>query len=130
MLNLYKLGDLPEYRKLAQNIRDGVNPISVFGVSDSSKAHFAIGLTEDRPILFVTQGFLRAEKIKNDIDFFVGEKAVVFPERDFLMQAQIQSGPIQQKRIEALDKILGGARIVIASLEAIAFNLLPPDELK
>ncbi len=130
MLNLYKLGDAPEYRNLAKNIRDGVNPISVFGVSDSAKAHFAASLAEDRPILFVTQGFLRAEKIKNDIEFFASEKVVVFPERDFLMQAQMQSGPIQQKRIEALDKILNGARIVIAPIEAVLFNIMPPEALE
>lgn len=130
MLNLYKLGEMPEYRNLAKNVRDGVNPISVFGVSDSAKAHFAVSLTEDRPILFVTQGFLHAEKIKKDIEFFTNEKAVVFPERDFLMQAQMQSGPIQQKRIEALDKILEGARIVVASIEAVTFNLMPPEALK
>ena len=66
-----------DFLKLEKNIREGVTPISVFGVSDGQKTHIATALKEDRPILFVTQGISSAENVKNDYEFYTGKKAVI-----------------------------------------------------
>ena len=58
MFRLYKgaLENSVDFNRLEKNVREGVTPISVFGVSDGQKAHIATALAEDRPVLFVTQG--------------------------------------------------------------------------
>ncbi len=132
MFQLYKnaLTKSVDYIGLEKNVREGVSPISVFGVSDGQKTHLAAALCEDRPVLIVTQGFNSAEKVKNDFEFYTGRKAVLFPAREYLMQAQFESGEVQQQRIKALDAVLGGAKTVIAPVDAILFTIMPPDSLR
>ncbi len=132
MFNLYKsaLSKSADYCRLEKNVRDGVNPISVFGVSDSQKIHIATALSEDRPLLFVAQGEASAEKIKQDYEFYSGNKAVVLSGPEQLLQASFQSGEIAKKRIEALSSLLDGTKCVVATVDAIMFNLMPPEALK
>ncbi len=130
MFRLYKgaLENSADFSRLEKNVREGVTPISVFGVSDGQKTHIATALAEDRPVLFVTQGISSAEKIKSDFEFYTGKKAVIFPDK--ILGAQFQSGEVQMKRIEALDACLSGVSALIAPLEAVIYNVMPPEALK
>lgn len=119
-----------DFLKLEKNIREGVTPISVFGVSDGQKTHIATALKEDRPILFVTQGISSAENVKSDYEFYTGKKAVIFPGIQYIFGAQYQSAELQYKRIQALNECLKGADAIIAPFEAIMFNIAPPSMLK
>ena len=132
MFQLYKnaLTKSADFISLEKDVREGVSPLSVFGVSDGQKAHLAAALCEERPILFITQGAAGAEKVKNDFEFYTGKKAVLFPAREHLMQAQFQSGEVQQQRIRALDAVLNGAKIVVTPMDAVLYNLMPPESLK
>lgn len=130
MLNLYLPDETSEYGKLAKAVRDGVSPISVFGVADSAKAHLTAAVCSERPLLIITQNFISAEKVKKDIQFFTKTEPVLFCPKEILLQAQMQNRSIQQKRIEALDQIASGARIVVAPIDAIIFNLISPQMLK
>ncbi len=131
MFKLYKcaLEKSADYCRLEKNVREGVTPISVFGVSDGQKNHIASALAEDRTILFITQGLSSAEKVKKDFEFYTGKEAIIFPGIDRVFGAQFQSGDVQYNRIKALNRCLLGASAVIAPLEAIIFNIMPPDAL-
>ncbi len=132
MFNLYKnaLTESADYCKLEKTIREGVSPISVFGVSDGQKIHLATALATNRPLLFVAQGAMSAEKIKQDYEFYTGKKAVVFPWREHILQAHDQSGSAQYKVIEALSSILDGVDAVITTSNAILYNLIPRASLE
>ncbi len=132
MFRLYKqsLCENADFCRLEKNIRDGVTPISVFGVSDGQKTHIATSLAENRPLLFIAQGAASAEKIKNDYEFYSGKKAVILHGRDQMLTAQFQSDEQQISRIETLNSVLGGADAVIAECDAVLFNLMPPQKLK
>ncbi len=132
MFRLYKgaLEQSADFCRLEKNVREGVTPISVFGVSDGQKNHIATALAEERPILFVTQGISSAEKIKKDFEFYTGKQAVIFPGLDRIFGAQFQSGETQLRRIEALDQCLNGVDAVIAPLEAVIFNIMPSEILE
>ncbi len=132
MFNLYKqaFNENADYCRLEKNIRDGVTPISVFGVSDGQKAHIATALAENRPLLFVAQGMDSAEKIKNDYEFYTGKKAVVLQGREQMLAAQFQSDEQQISRMEAINAVLNGANAVIAVYDALLFNMIPPQALE
>ena len=131
MFRLYKcaLEKNADYCRLEKNVREGVTPISVFGVSDGQKNHIGTALAENRPVLFITQGISSAEKVKTDFEFYTGKKAVIFPGVDKILGAQYQSGDVEQRRINALNQCLNGVDALIAPLEAIAFNIIPPKKL-
>ncbi len=131
MFRLYKcaLEKNADYCRLEKNVREGVTPISVFGVSDGQKNHIATALTENRPVLFITQGISSAEKVKTDFEFYTGKKAVFFPGVDKILGAQYQSGDVEQRRINALNQCLLGVDALIAPLESVVFNIIPPQKL-
>ena len=58
MFQLYKnaLTKSTDFISLEKNVREGVSPLSVFGVSDGQKTHLAAALSG-------------AEKVKNDFEF-------------------------------------------------------------
>lgn len=118
------------FDRLGKTVRDGVTPISVFGVSDGQKIHIAAAIKEEHPLLFVAQGAVAAEKIKNDFEFYTGKKAVVFPEREQFVGAAFQSGDSGRKRIEALSDVLSGVDCVIATAGAVMQSTVPPEKLK
>ncbi len=132
MFRLYRnaLNESADFLKLEKNIREGVTPISVFGVSDGQKTHITTALKEDRPILFVTQGISSAENVKNDFEFYTGKKAVIFPGIQYIFGAQYQSAELQYKRIQALNECLKGVDALIVPFEAIMFNIAPPSMLQ
>ncbi len=132
MLRLFRsaLEKSADFLRLEKNVREGVTPISVFGVSDGQKNHIVSALSDGRPFIYVTQGLLSAENAKKDYEFYTGKKAVIFPGNQYIVGAQYQSADIQKRRIEALDQCLQGAQAVIVPFEAIMFNIMPPDALK
>ena len=131
MLRLYKSAfeKSAEFISLEKNVRDGVTPISVFGVSDGQKIHLATALAEDRPLLFVTQGYSSAERVKADFEFYTGKKAVIFSGNSYVLGAQFQSDDVARKRIEALDKCLDGVDALVVPFEAVLYNIMPPQAL-
>ena len=132
MLRLFRnaLENSADFLRLEKNVREGVTPISVFGVSDGQKTHLATALTQDRPVLFVTQGISSAENVKNDFEFYTGKKAVIFPGLQYVVDAKYQSTDVQNKRIHALNECLNGAQAVIVPFDAIMFNIAPPKMLE
>ncbi len=131
MFRLYKcaLEKSADYCRLEKNVREGITPISVFGVSDGQKNHLSMALAEDRPVLFVTQGLSSAEKIKRDFEFYTGKTATVFPGTERVFGAQFQSGDVQYNRIKALDQCINGTKMLIVPLEAVIFNTIPKEAL-
>lgn len=119
-----------DFGRLEKVVREGVSPLSVFGVSDGQKVHIATALKGDRPLLYITQGAVSAEKIKKDIEFYTGKTAVVFPEPEQFIGASFQSNDSGRKRIEALSAILDGADCVIASATAVTYGTIPCEKLR
>ena len=107
-----------EFKRLANAIREGVTPCSVFGVSDSQKPHMTAALASSRPVLYVTYGPERAEAAANDLAVYLGREAVVLPARQTLLGAQMRSRETDYQRVAALCRLLDGETVVCADVEA------------
>ncbi|MBP5661856.1 MAG: hypothetical protein J6X30_01720, partial [Clostridia bacterium] len=117
-----------DYGRLEQKIRDGVTPVSVFGVCDGQKTHLAAALTEDRPLLVITHSLASAEIIRQDYEFYTGAHMTLFPAREQNLQAAFQTGDWVRRRMEALQELLGDTRAAVAPLEAVLYTI-PPREV-
>lgn len=131
MFKLFRsaLENSADFLRLEKNVREGVTPISVFGVSDGQKTHIATALAENRPVLFVTQGISSAESVKNDYEFYTGKKAVIFPGLQYVFGTQYQSDDLHIRRIQALNECLKGVDALIVPFDSIMFNIAPPKML-
>lgn len=119
-----------EFKRLANAIREGVTPCSVFGVSDSQKPHMTAALASSRPVLYVTYGPERAEAAANDLAVYLGREAVVLPARQTLLGAQMRSRETDYQRVAALCRLLDGETVVCADVEALLQSTARPAELK
>jgi len=128
MVKLYQeaLKTSADYNRLEKCVREGVSPISVFGLSDGQKNHIAAALADGKGLLFISATPGQAERAAQDLTAFCGEEAVLFPAREWLLPAQFQSQEMETQRIEALYRILDGGRIVAAPVEALLYNFMPP----
>jgi len=128
MYKLYKeaLQRSADYNRLEKCVREGLSPISVFGMSESQKSHITAALAEGRGLLYVTATSGQAERAAQDLATFTGERTVLFPAREWLLAAKFQSHEMQQARISAIYSLLEGVRIAVAPIDALQYNLMPP----
>ena len=114
-----------EITRLAKSVEQGQSPCSVFGVSDSQKAHLASAVSGSRPVLYVTWSQERAERAAEDLEVYLGREAVVLPAREGLPGVQASSSQSALARAQAISRLLNGADILAAGVDALLYNLMP-----
>ncbi|MDK2934748.1 MAG: hypothetical protein PWP27_2558 [Clostridiales bacterium] len=122
--------ELEEYNTLLSSIRAGIGPINIIGTSDSQRAHLIYSICNhtQRPCVIVTYNDLQAKKLHEDLSFFIGERAKLFPSKEFIFyEIEARSTDILQQRLKVLDALSIDCEgtIIVASVEAIQQYTIP-----
>ncbi len=125
--------ELPQYRRMAENLREGRTPTLLVGASEIHKAHliYAAACELGRTLLVITQEESMARSLTEDINAMEGsgeEIAFLYPSREFALRASgVASREYEQIRLGVLARIQSGeCRIVCASIEAVLQHTIPP----
>ncbi len=99
------LSQSAEYTAILKAARGNQYPIHVTGPSESVKAHFVVSLIKnlDKKCFIITYSELQAQKLKDDISFFMGEEACLIPEADIVLyKTEALDNEAENRRISAL----------------------------
>jgi len=116
-----------ELERLLKNIREGVSPCSVFGVSDASKPFMAALCSQRRKILYLTSTQEKATSAASDIEAYSGAPCVCLPPREQMLGVSSRSGELTYQTVSALFAIADGASAT-ADISVLASTFMPPDE--
>ena len=126
---------LPNFKKFNSYIEDikiGINPIMLSGLTDSGKAHFAYAshFYTEKPICIITYNEMQAKKLITDLSFFK-DRIEYFPRREILAYDYLaESREIEEKRISCLNAIYNKkAPIVVTTIEAMMQKIVPKEVL-
>ncbi|SMB86487.1 transcription-repair coupling factor [Desulfonispora thiosulfatigenes DSM 11270] len=92
-----------------------------------------VGLKTDKSMLVVCDNLKRAKEICDDLNFLLPDYDVLyFPPLEVIpFEILAQSVEIQQQRLQVLEKLVRGERIVVVSpIESLTKRLLPPKLFK
>jgi transcription-repair coupling factor (superfamily II helicase) len=124
------LWDTGPWQRLEECVRGGQMPCSAFGVSENRVSHMAPALAAKtgRPVLVVVNSDIRAMRLAEDISAMTGVECPVFPPRpSMIRKVAAASREILSRRLSVLASALQGkAPAVVATVEALAFPLAPP----
>lgn len=129
MLNIFMapFAGSQELAKLRKDIREGVSPCSVFGVSDAAKAQLALLAAGDRPVLFLTSSQDRAAGVAADLETYAGRETICMPAREVLLGVSSQSRGLSYDGIAALQALVDGTRMVATDISALLYPLPKPE---
>ena len=126
---------MPNFKKFNDyifDIKKGVNPIMLSGLTDVGKIHFAYstGFYSEKPICIITYNELQAKKIIKDFEIF-GETARYFSKRDTVSFDYIaESKDLLYKRISVLNNIVKKQnKIVVTTIEAAMQKMIKKESL-
>ena len=126
---------LPNYKKFSsyiQDVKNGITPIMLSGLTDAGKVHFAYSTLfySEKPICIVTYNELQAKKIIKDLEYFE-KKIDFFPKREIVTYDYIaESKDNLYTRISTLNNIYNKkAKIVVTTIEAIMQKIVSKDVL-
>ncbi|MCL2383442.1 MAG: hypothetical protein FWC79_04755 [Oscillospiraceae bacterium] len=126
---------LPNFKKFNSYINDvksGVSPIMLSGLTDSGKVHFAYStyFYSEKPVCIITYNEVQAKKLVSDLSYFQTQ-IDYFPRREILAYDYLaESGDIKNKRISCLNRIHNKkAKIVVTTIEAVMQKIISENSL-
>ncbi|MEG2310591.1 MAG: hypothetical protein RSB76_01230 [Clostridia bacterium] len=129
--------DLPKhskYLKLLNEIKKEKVDLSIFGLTDSQKAHmvYSLNVYSNKPSCIVCTNNMQAKKMVQDLKFYSELEIVYFPAREMVYyDVEAESKETQNARMQAIEKILSGVNIVIVTtIDALLQKMLPIDSYK
>lgn len=121
---------LSAYRALLKAQKDGINPVSLTGVSQIHRAHLLAALCEEQqPLLVVTAEEAEARRLCDDINAMLDAPAAwVFPAKELVLTpVEGITTAYEHARIAALNALQQGqCRVAVASIEALLQPTLSP----
>ncbi len=96
--------EMDAFRRVSEIVKKS-GKILAEGVTGAQKAHLASALVTElgQPLAVITYSEQRAKEIYEDMRFFCGKNALLFPSKDILFyNADVKSGRIQRERLETL----------------------------
>ena len=102
------LKESAEYGVLEENVRQGVTPVNVSGMTESGKAHLAASLCKNCDLagLYVTDSEYSAKKTAADIAFFYGENALYYPAKEIeYYTVDAKSNEYINERLKVLERL-------------------------
>jgi len=123
----------PEYRSLAQGLRDGIDQQAVYGLSGSQKAFMLAALTyrTKRPVLLITHSEEHARELQENLQSLLlpsGQKVLYFPVLDWLpFEVLGRSKETEAKRLRVLAQ-LDEPTTVVTTIQALERLMLPRDK--
>ncbi len=127
--------EMNEYNQLLSDIKKGVRSIDVSGISETQKAHmiFSLCLHTEKPSIIVTYSDLQAKKLYEDMQFFVGDRAKLFPSKEYIFyEVEAYSTDIIRQRLEVLNSLCTAPEktIVITTEKALRQIIMPSEIYK
>ena len=126
---------LPNYKKFnsyIEDVKNGLTPIMLSGLTDSGKVHFAYSsfFYSEKPICIITYNELQAKKIIKDLQFFTQE-INYFPKREIVAYDYLaESKDNLYTRISTLNNIYKKeAKIVVTTIEAVMQKIASKETL-
>ena len=129
-LTLLPLEATREYRQLIDALKRE-HTLGVFGLIESQKPHFAAALqhTQGGQLLLLTETETQARQISEDLNFYLGEAAVLFPARQpILYETEASSANTGEERLKTLQTLSSGKpAVIVAPMESLFVKLPPPE---
>ena len=121
-----------KFSKFIKDIKNGVNPILLSGLTDGGKMHltYATKVFADKPICIITYNEIQARKLIKDLNYYTKE-VYLFPKREITSYDYLaESKDLLNERIECLNAMQdGSAQVVITTAEAIMQNTVSRENL-
>lgn len=101
--------ELAEFSELCEALSNKQNPISLFGIADSVRSHFISSVCENfgKRAFVVAENQAAARKIYEDLSFFSGGNALLFPSSDILFYDAVAAGQdIKAQRLRVISALI------------------------
>ena len=126
-----------EYKSILSYFTSGMNAVSVTGLSEGARVHFAASLREDtgKNMLYVVPTETEAKQLAEDFRFFAGDtcEVVYFPKKDYVFyNVEAMNQDVLYDRISALQKLVNGEKpvVAVACAEAAVQYTVPKELMK
>jgi len=122
-----KISSAPTFRKAVGDFKKGYKKVNLGGISGSRRAFWTVALeTVGDPILLITHNSINAREIYEDLKNFTN-RVYLFPSHQgVLYNAAALSMEAGEARIKVMDAMIEGkARIIVASVDALFFPVMP-----
>ncbi len=124
------LYEMNEFNLLLSDIKKGLNPVAVNGLSGSSKSHIVYSVYDsvNKPVMLITYNDMEAKTIYEDLCFFT-DKVYYLPSREaMLYDIEAVSWDIASERLKVINGIMEGDNcIVVTSVDNIAQRYIDPN---
>ncbi|MCK9268013.1 MAG: transcription-repair coupling factor, partial [Alkaliphilus sp.] len=119
-----------DYMQLIDNIKKEKTPIALYGLNETQKSHIVYGIHSESKgqVCMITYNDMEAKQIYEDLKFYAGNKALLFPAKDIVFyHMEAISHDAEEERMRAIEKIIEKKDcIVVTSIEALLRQLPPP----
>jgi transcription-repair coupling factor (superfamily II helicase) len=116
---------------LLNDIKSSSIDLSVFGLTDSQKAHmiYSLNVYSNKPSCIICSNNIQAKKMMQDLKFYSEIEIVYFPAREIVYyDIEAESKEIENARMYAIQRILSGDNIIIVTtIDSILQKMLPID---
>ncbi|MDF2865289.1 MAG: mfd [Clostridia bacterium] len=123
-----------KYLNLLNDIKSDKIDLSVFGLTDSQKAHmvYSLNVYSNKPSCIVCSNNIQAKKMMQDLKFYSEIEIVYFPAREIVYyDVEAESKEIENARMYAIQRIISGDNIIIVTtIDSILQKMLPIEKFK
>lgn len=130
----YPLNNSLAFNTLLEMINNKRSPLLINGLIPSQRTHMSYSIINklNRQAIIITHSDLEAKKIYEDLNFYLGDKAVYLPFEEILFYfLDAKDRQEESKRMKVLLKLVKEENIVIVcSIEAVLKKYIPKDVFK
>ena len=115
-------------QKICEHIEKN-EPVLVYGAGDAAQNYAAAALASvtERPLVILTANELKAKTVWEDMNYYTGGQALLFPAKDPLFySADVRGLAIEKDRMQVFRQLREGrAACIVMSVEALYDRLIP-----
>lgn len=111
-----------KFNKYIEDLKNGINPILLSGLTDGGKMHMAYATKTflESPICIITYNEIQARKLIKDLKYYTNN-VYIFPKREITSYDYlVESKELLNERVDCLNAINNKtAQVIVATAEAI-----------
>ncbi len=124
------LDGLADFDEICEGLKKGQSPVSVTGVADSVRSHLIFCTSErlGRGAIVVAADEEHAKALFEDMKFFFGERALLFPQKDLMFyDIEAAANDIKRARLDVIDRLCGSDEglCIVTTAEALLSVCVP-----